>query len=142
MPRSAISTGLVDYVLPPAQMPKQLIAYVRHAFDRAPEAVPSTRDGDFIRRLCTLLRAQTGHDFSQYKETTLVRRLDRRMALHQITRPEDYLQYARDNTTEVDALFRDLLIGVTNFFRDPDAFKVLEEKVIPRLLADKSPRQP
>jgi two-component system CheB/CheR fusion protein len=142
MPRSAISTGLVDYVLPPAEMPKQLIAYVRHAFERVPEAATSPRDGDFVRRLCALLRTHTGHDFSQYKETTLVRRLERRMAVHLIAQPEEYLRYARENPIEVDALFCDLLIGVTNFFRDPEAFKVLEEKAIPSILADRSPRQP
>src|SRR5262245_43442671 len=97
MPSSAIGTGLVDYVIPPGQMPRQLIAYVRHAFGRSAEVAPATRDGDFIRKLCALLRSQTGHDFSQYKETTLVRRLERRMALHQITRPEEYLKYAREN---------------------------------------------
>jgi two-component system CheB/CheR fusion protein len=141
MPRSAIGTGLVDYVLPPAQMPKQLIAYVRHAFARGHQAMPATRDGDFIRKLCALLRAQTGHDFSQYKETTLVRRLERRMALQQIDHPEEYLRHARENPAEVDALFRDLLIGVTNFFRDAEAFKMLAEKVLPRILADKPLRE-
>ena len=77
--RSAIATGMVDYVLPPARMPEQLIAYVRHAFARPPQAAPATRDGDFIRKLCALLRAHTSHDFSQYKETTLVRRVERRI---------------------------------------------------------------
>lgn len=139
MPRSALSTGMVDYVLPPAEIPAQLIAYVRHAFDpaRKPAQVP-LRDG-LIKKMCALLRTHTGHDFSQYKETTLVRRMERRMALRQITHSDDYLRFARENPQEVDALFRDLLIGVTNFFRDPEAFKVLEHKVIPALLAHKAP---
>jgi two-component system CheB/CheR fusion protein len=137
MPRSAIATGLVDFVLTPAEIPAQLIAYARHAFDSARTApTPSARDG-VLKKVCVLLRAQTGHDFSQYKETTLLRRMDRRMALHQIQSGEDYLRYARDNPPEVAALFRDLLIGVTNFFRDPEAFKQLEAKVLPRLLAEK-----
>src|SRR5690606_11390025 len=85
-----------------------------------------------------LLRVQTGHDFSQYKEATLLRRVQRRMALHQIERPAEYLRYAREHPHEVEALFRDLLIGVTSFFRDPEAFAVLEQKVIARLLERKS----
>ncbi|HEU5295428.1 MAG TPA: CheR family methyltransferase, partial [Burkholderiaceae bacterium] len=143
MPRSAIATGMVDYVLPPAEMPAQLIAYARHAFDpaRKPAVPPLQRDG-VLKRLCVLLGAQTGHDFSQYKETTLVRRMERRMALHQITRSDEYLRYARDNVAEVEALFRDLLIGVTNFFRDREAFKALEEKVIPTLVAHKADDEP
>jgi two-component system CheB/CheR fusion protein len=142
MPRSAIATGMVDYVLAPSEIPAQLVAYAKHAFDpsRAP-AVTSTRDG-VLKKICVLLRAQTGHDFSQYKETTLIRRMDRRMALHQVESAEEYLRYARENPNEVEALFRDLLIGVTNFFRDPEAFEVLQEKVIPRLLADKPLHDP
>src|SRR5207253_1802146 len=89
-----------------------------------------------------LLRSQTGHNFSQYKETTLLRRVARRMALHQIENPDDYLRYARENLVEIDALFRDLLIGVTSFFRDPDAFNILENKIVPQLLANKSARSP
>ena len=138
MPRSAINTGLVDFVLSPSDMPAHLLAYARHAFehDRSREA-PQLRDG-ILKRLCQLLRAQTGHDFTQYKETTLVRRMERRMALRQIDLPADYLRYARDNPPELEALFRDLLIGVTSFFRDPEAFGILEEKVLPRILADKA----
>ena len=143
MPRSAIATGMVDCVLAPRDMPAQLMAYARHAFDpqRKPAAPATNRDG-VLKKLCLLLRAQTGHDFTQYKETTLVRRLERRMALHQIAQPEEYLRHARDNPHEVDALFRDLLIGVTNFFRDLDAFKVIEEKVLPTLLAGKAAGEP
>ncbi len=140
MPRSAIATGMVDYVLPPAEIPGQILAFVRHAFRRDRNDAKQV-DG-VLKRLCLILRAQTGHDFSQYKETTLVRRMDRRMALHQIARPEEYLRYARDTPAEVDALFHDLLIGVTNFFRDPEAFRVLEEKVIPQLVTEKSQHVP
>ncbi len=137
MPLSAIETGIVDHVLAPGDMPARLIAYVRHAFDPALKA-PPTQHESLLTKLCMLLRAQTGHDFSQYKETTLLRRTERRMALRQIVDAQDYLRYARENPQEVEALFRDLLIGVTNFFRDPQAYKVLEDKVIPRLLEHKS----
>jgi len=142
MPRSAIATGLADYVLAPSDMPPHLIAYARHAFDPAREAEhPVLRDGA-LKKMCVLLRGQTGHDFSQYKETTLVRRIGRRMALQQIEQPEDYLRYARENPQEVDALFRDLLIGVTHFFRDREVFKALEEKVVPQLFINKSAHEP
>jgi len=142
MPLAAIGTGLVDYVLPPAMMPEQLLSYVQHAYRRLPAHEMAGRDRDFLSNVCALLRARTGHDFSQYKETTLVRRLERRMALHQIDDGNEYLRHARDNPNEVDFLFRDLLIGVTNFFRDPEAFALLEAKVIPKLLAEHSPRTP
>ena len=139
MPRSAIATGLVDYVLPPAEMPAQIIAYVAHAFGRPPRPVslPPPKAGDAMKKVFILLRAQTGHDFSQYKQTTINRRVERRMAVHQIERLDEYVRHLQQTPAEVEALFRDLLIGVTNFFRDPEAFAALEEQVIPRLFADK-----
>ncbi len=139
MPRNAIATGLVDYVLPPAEMPAQLIAYVAHASTRRPRPVsaPVPKAGDSLKKICAVLRAQTGHDFSQYKESTLVRRVERRMAIHQIGQADEYLRYLQHNPVEVEALFRDLLIGVTSFFRDPEAFAALQAQVIPRLFAGK-----
>ena len=139
MPHSAIGTGLVDYVLPPAEMPARLIAYAAHAFSKAPRPVSpeGTRSEDTLKKIFVLLRAQTGHDFSQYKQNTINRRVERRMAVHQIERLGEYLRYVRETPLEVEALFRDLLIGVTNFFRDPEAFAALDEQVIPRLLAGK-----
>ena len=139
MPRSAIATGLVDYVLPPAEMPAQLIAYVAHAFGKTslPSPSPAPKSEDTLKKIFLLLRLQTGHDFSQYKRSTFVRRVDRRMAIHQIERLEEYVRFSQQNPAEVEALFRDLLIGVTSFFRDPQAFAALEEQAIPRLLADK-----
>jgi two-component system CheB/CheR fusion protein len=142
MPRSAIATGLVDFVLAPADMPAKLVSYVHHAFDRQREKAAGKLGDGLLHRLCEQLRAQTGHDFSQYKETTLVRRVERRMALHQVAHADEYLRYARENPPEVEALFRDLLIGVTNFFRDPPAFATLEETVLPRLLEKKTNHDP
>jgi two-component system CheB/CheR fusion protein len=142
MPRSAIATGQVDYVLAPSEMPAQLIAFVRHAFDPTREAPPPTLRDGLLKRLCLQLRAQTGHDFSQYKETTLLRRIERRMALHQIAEPDAYLRYTRDNPHEIEALFRDLLIGVTSFFRDAEAFGALERLVLPGLIAGKNADEP
>jgi len=137
MPRSAIATGLVDYVLPPREMPAQLVAYVAHAFGKRslPVHAPEPQAFDSLKKICVTLRAHTGHDFSQYKENTVVRRVERRMAIHQIEQPEEYLRYMQQNPVEVDALFRELLIGVTNFFRDSEAFEALQTLAIPRLFS-------
>jgi len=162
MPRSAIATGLVDYELPPAEMAAQLIAYVnaRNYFNgwlarrdgRAAHrlcepclrqtaspghTVPPRAADDTLKKILILLRAQTGHDFSQYKPSTITRRITRRMAVHQIDTLNKYVKFLQQTPIEVEALFRDLLIGVTNFFRDPPAFKALEEQIIPKLFADK-----
>lgn len=141
MLQSAISTGLVDSVLPPAEMPAQLIAYVNHAFGKgAPKrSILAPKSEDTMKKICVLLRAHTGHDFSQYKENTLGRRVARRMAIHQIEGQEDYVKYLRTSSTEAEALFRDLLIGVTSFFRDPEAFEALRNPIIPSLLSGKTP---
>jgi two-component system CheB/CheR fusion protein len=135
MPRSAIATGLVDYILPPAKMPEQLIAYANQLFDKKtkPAATLPQKPEDTLAKICVLLRARTGHDFSQYKENTLNRRVERRMALHQLERTADYLRFMQQDAGEAHALFRDLLIGLTSFFRDPDAFAALQTSGIPRL---------
>jgi two-component system CheB/CheR fusion protein len=139
MPRSALNTGLVDYELPPAEMAAQLMAYASRAYTRPPgvAAVPEANSENALKKLIILLRAQTGNDFSKYKAGTLNRRIERRMAVHQFKSMHEYLKYAQQTPTEVEALFRDLLIGVTNFFRDPEAFHVLEEQGIPKLFAGK-----
>ena len=113
------------------------MAYVAHAFGRPPRSAPAggSDTENAMKKIFILLRSQTGHDFSQYKPSTINRRIQRRMAVHQIDTMDGYVRYLQQKTpSEVDALFRDLLIGVTNFFRDPEAFKVLEEQVIPKLL--------
>jgi two-component system CheB/CheR fusion protein len=142
MPRSALATGLVDFELPPAEMPAQLMAYATHAFGPRPpgtDAPPPVGTDNALRKIFILLRTQTGHDFSQYKPSTIDRRIGRRMAVHQITAKDAYIQYLQQTPAEVEALFRDLLIGVTSFFRDPQPFAALAEKVVPRLFADKPP---
>ncbi len=140
MPRSAIATGLVDYEMPPAEMPAQLVAYVAHAFGKPPRpVVPATKTESATKKIFVLLRAQTGHDFSQYKPSTIHRRIERRMAVHQIETMDGYVRFMQRTPEEVDALFRDMLIGVTNFFRDPEAFEALEAQVVPKLFAGKRP---
>jgi two-component system CheB/CheR fusion protein len=139
MPCSAIATGLVDYELPPAEMPAQLIAYATHAFGKPsrPATVLPPKAESALKKLFILLRAQVGHDFSLYKPSTIHRRIDRRMAVHQIESLDGYVKYLQQTPAEVEALFRDLLIGVTSFFRDPEAFRVLEEQVMPKVFATK-----
>ena len=141
MPRSAIGTGLVDYILPAAEMAAHLIAYADHAFGKGVRTAvaPLPKAEDALKKIFVLLRAQTGHDFSQYKHNTIKRRVERRMAVHQIADLSSYVRFLQQTPLEVEALFRDLLIGVTNFFRDPDAFAALEATVIPQLFTDKAP---
>jgi two-component system CheB/CheR fusion protein len=140
MPRSAIATGLVDYELAPAEMPAQLIAYVKHAYLRPLGLIVNETqlNENALKKIFILLRAQTSHDFSQYKPSTICRRIERRMAVHQIDTIETYVKYLQQTPVEVEALFRDLLIGVTNFFRDPETFLVLEQQIIPTLFEGKS----
>ena len=100
-------------------------------------SAPVPKAADLLQKIFVLLRAQTGHDFSYYKQNTIRRRIERRMAVHQIEQLDAYVRYLQQTPLEVETLFRDLLIGVTNFFRDPDAFEVLAEQAIPRLMAGK-----
>ncbi|PKN07134.1 MAG: chemotaxis protein CheR [Deltaproteobacteria bacterium HGW-Deltaproteobacteria-8] len=139
MPRSALGTGLVDFELPPAEMAAQLMDYASRAYTKPPgtTTVPEANTENTLKKLFILLRAQTGNDFSKYKAGTINRRIERRMAVHQLKSMGEYVKYAQQSPAEVEALFRDLLIGVTNFFRDPEAFHVLEEQVIPKLFAGK-----
>ena len=136
MPRSAIATGMVDFVLPPNEMPAELLAYASHAFV-ASASSPSPHPAGALEKIFLLLRSQTGHDFSQYKRSTIMRRIERRMAVHQVDLLDDYLRYLQLTKAEVDALFKDLLIGVTNFFRDSEVFDTLQTQIIPKLFAGK-----
>ena len=139
MPRSAIATGLVDYELPPAEMPAQLMAYSGYAFGKPTQLslAPLPAGEDTRQAIFMMLREATRHDFSQYKLSTMNRRIERRMAVHQIKTLDRYVNYLQHSSAEVEALFRDLLIGVTNFFRDPETFKLLKKQIIPKLFADK-----
>ncbi len=140
MPRSVIATGLVDYELLPAEMPAQLMAYVARAYQKPlkSEQVSPADTQNALKKIFVLLRSQTGHDFSEYKPSTIHRRIERRLAIQQIASIDNYVAYLQKTPAEVDALFHDLLIGVTNFFRDPEAFEVLETQVIPALFAGKA----
>ena len=141
MPLSAIATGSVDYILPPAEMAAQLMAYAARSHNTAAftGSLLIGKNEDLYKKIFVLLRARTGHDFSLYKLHTVARRVQRRMMIHQIDHLDNYLHYLQQTPSEVDALFHDLLIGVTNFFRDPLVFETLENLIIPRLLAVKAP---
>ncbi|MFH0342015.1 MAG: chemotaxis protein CheB [Chromatiales bacterium] len=140
MPRSAIATGLVDYVLPVEQMPAALLEYVEHAHLRGgPIPVPADTRHDPLHAILALLCTREGHDFRCYKKAMLLRRIQRRMGLNHIAAIGDYGQYLRDTPAELKALAKDLLIGVTEFFREPEAWAVLEAEVIPRLVTAKHP---
>ena len=144
MPRSAIATGLVDYILPPSEMPKQLVKYIQHAFGQQEINIITNaqKDIDWLQKVFVLLRDQTGHDFTHYKHNTILRRIERRMTVHQISDSLSYVRYLQENPEEIQSLFKELLIGVTNFFRDPNAFEVLNEKAIPNIINSKPSNQP
>jgi two-component system, chemotaxis family, CheB/CheR fusion protein len=128
MPASAVQTGLVDYILSTEKMPLQLMAYMERSA-RQPETMPGLRN-DHLRKILSLVRSQTGHDFSLYKKTTLNRRIEKRMNLHGLENVSDYVRYLGENTGETQLLFKDFLIGVTQFFRDPEAFEELKKTLV------------
>jgi two-component system CheB/CheR fusion protein len=132
MPDSAVAAGFVDLVLPVEDIPGRLVEYVKKWDQFVPQ-----RPADALSRIYRLLRNRTGHDFSQYRERTFQRRIQRRMQVAQTEKLEDYVERLEKEPDEIGALFRDLLIGVTGFFRDPAAFQALETTVIPRIFEHK-----
>jgi len=139
MPKTAIQTGLVDYILEPDEMPAQLKEYVSQMQKK--KSHPSSRNKEAMDTILSELRNQTDHDFSQYKPQTLNRRIMRRMVVNKTESLEEYANYLKENPEEADALFRDLLISVTSFFRNPSVFKALVEKVIPHLFEGKDQKE-
>lgn len=137
MPRSAVEAGLADVVAPAEELPARIQAYMLHIPLLAirPQRVLEDKDLSGLEKVVLILRAQTGHDFSLYKKSTIYRRIERRMGLHQLPRIVDYVRYLRENPHEAGLLFKELLIGVTSFFRDPGAWLQLRDDVIPELLA-------
>lgn len=135
MPRSAIDAVIVDIVAPAHELPEKLINLSK--FIPKIIAQPDLeKDTSSIEKIILLLRIQTGNDFSQYKKNTLYRRIERRMVIHQINKIANYVRYLRENPAEVNILFKELLIGVTNFFRDKEVWKHLKDKELPALMAN------
>jgi two-component system CheB/CheR fusion protein len=137
MPRSAIDAGLADVTASAQELPSKIIAYRQHVPLLNAPRIADVADKDLsgLEKVVLLLRTQTGHDFSLYKKNTIYRRIERRMGLHQLDKIGDYARFLRNNSHEVELLFKELLIGVTSFFRDPAVWEQLKTEVIPELLA-------
>lgn len=135
MPRSSIATGLVDYILQPAMMPEALLNYIEHPFIRKSSNTENIlgKDLDTLTKIILILRDYCGIDFSYYKENTIIRRLERRVSINRFNSLEEYLVFLSESDREKDTLYREMLIGVTRFFRDPEAFDSIEKKVLPKI---------
>jgi len=137
MPHSAIEAGLADVVAPAEALPDKIIGYLQHIpLITKPKLTDDSAAESTLEKVVIVLRGQTGHDFSLYKKTTLYRRIERRMGLHQINKIGSYVRFLQENPQEVDLLFRELLIGVTNFFRDPEAWEQLRTEALPAILSE------
>jgi len=142
MPRSAIATGVVDYILSPDEMPEQLISYIKHPYaNKQQSGNLILSDDENLNRIFTLLREKTGIDFSFYKPNTVVRRIERRMTVNQVMSIRDYVRYLEGFPKEIGHLHRDLLIGVTAFFRDKEAYDELRQNWLPELIQENQGQQ-
>jgi two-component system CheB/CheR fusion protein len=137
MPRNSIATGLVDFILPIAQIPARIVSFFQDLQRGERHSRAAVADDEALRDVLALLRVRTGHDFSNYKTATVQRRIERRIHLRGLSSAADYAHFIRQRPDEATALMKELLISVTNFFRDPAAWTALEERVIPRMLQDK-----
>ncbi|MES2704201.1 MAG: CheR family methyltransferase [Bacteroidota bacterium] len=144
MPRNSIATELVDEVLPVADIPRKILLYKNNLGQvRIPEE-PEQRPDDLqhaLREIFTQLRVHTGHDFSNYKRATLLRRIERRISMRNMPDLPAYATYLQNDPDETTALLKDLLISVTNFFRDKEAFDALEQHIIPAIVKGKSEQE-
>ncbi len=138
MPRNAIDTALVDFIAPAPELARKLLRFVQHAPGAKQAPVFESQSATAIQKIFGLLREHTGHDFSFYKKNTLYRRIERRMSVHQIPKIPQYVKYLQENPSEIEFLFKEMLIGVTSFFRDPPAWEKLEAAVLPRLVKHRS----
>src|SRR5262245_26602837 len=141
MPSNAIATGQVDLVLRVAEMPARIIDYQKRLqlVETSPALIDPAEEPDALREILSLLRVRTGHDFANYKAGTLLRRLQRRLHVVGMSNLTSYARMIREQPQEAVMLMKDLLISVTHFFRDPEAFVILEQRVMPRLFDNKNP---
>ena len=135
MPRSAINNVNVDVIAPAIELPSRLLACLKF-IPIATNEKDEIKNISNLEKIIILLRAQTGHDFSLYKKNTLFRRIERRMNIHQIDRISNYVRFIQENPSETDILFKELLIGVTNFFRDPAVWEKLKTEIFPQLFSE------
>ena len=141
MPRNSIATELVDEVLNVAEIPQKIAAYKKNLGKVSIPVEPEAREEEqqaALREIFTLLKVRTGHDFANYKRPTVLRRIERRINVRTLASLPEYAAYLKENLDETNALLKDLLISVTNFFRDKEAFQNLERDVLPRILTDKT----
>lgn len=140
MPGSAIGTGRVDYIMPVEEMPAVIAGFSGHPYFRDKgKVVPAGKEFNAaLQKILLVVRTKTGHDFFNYKLTTIRRRIERRMALHRIKDIAVYLRLLKENVCEVEALYKDFFIGVTSFFRDAAAFEIIKDKVVADIVKDKS----
>ncbi len=135
MPRAAVSTGLVDFILNPEEMPKRLLSYAKHPYVLKTERSDTViSDEDALTKIFSLLRDRFKVDFTYYKPSTVNRRVERRMSINRIDEIRDYVAFLQSYPSEISTLFRELLIGVTRFFRDREAFDAIREKCLPEIL--------
>jgi two-component system CheB/CheR fusion protein len=138
MPQNVISTGLVDYVATPEKLPQMLVDYIQ-ATSQLQVRIPVTHASETaIAKIFVIIRARTGKDFSMYKQSTIMRRIERHMGLRQMIDLDDYVRFLQENPQEVEILAKEMLIGVTQFFRDPDAWNKFRDKALTKLVSSRS----
>lgn len=144
MPRSAVAAGCVDFILPPARIAQELAKIAAHTrlLPRVKEAGDGAKPDGNYQKILNLLRTRTGVDLALYKPKTLQRRMSRRMVLNKVPSLASYASFLREHPHEIEALYQDVLISVTSFFRDPELFEQLKQKIFPRLVKNRTPDQP
>jgi len=144
MPQSAVSTGIVDYILSPDKMPVELQNYFKHPFIRKAEdiEVEISKDKDYLSKIISIIRDKKGTDFYHYKQTTILRRLEKRITINQFVSLDDYVHFLEYDPNEVNLLYKELLIGVTSFFREKDAYAGVQEKVLPKIFQSDGKQRP
>ena len=142
MPRSAVTSGCVDYVLSPKAIARELARIARHPYlarsGTSDIAELATSETNGLSLVFQLLRKTTGVDFTHYRKTTILRRIQRRMIVHKMEKMEDYVKYVQTNPAEIKALYQDMLINVTSFFRNPRVFDALKSQVFPAIMKNRS----
>jgi two-component system CheB/CheR fusion protein len=133
MPRSAINAVQVDVIAKASELPRKLIEFIKHIPLSKSGSNSAIKDTSNLEKIVILLRAQTGHDFSLYKKNTMFRRIERRMSVHQIDKTHNYVRFLQENPKETEILFKELLIGVTSFFRDAAVWEKLKNDIFPHL---------
>jgi two-component system, chemotaxis family, CheB/CheR fusion protein len=143
MPRSSISTGIVDFILPPAKLAEELSTYIKHPFVKQKKQIENllNKDMNQLAKVIAILRDSKGIDFKDYKENTIIRRLEKRISINRFENIEDYIKFLTSNNREINLLFNELLIGVTRFFRDEEAFKKVKTEIVAPLVQNAHARK-